>query len=526
MKVNKRLASLVAISAAGAMLAIGTVPAEAATNLGALSLASSTGNANSVLDVSTASGLKCPTAASGVIADVTGPGINTATNPGANVIQGFTDIGVAQGATSLNVGIGSKFFDIFQAYGVTAPSGTYTLRLACIGADNFTEVGEFTVPVVFTAGGGTFNGTYVAQNPATPTASLLSGPASSTFGASVTFTADASPDTAGSFQFKDGAADLGAPQAVNASGTASFTTSSLSTGAHNISAVFTPTSSAFSGSTSNVLTHNVAAVTTALTLSGNGPTAQFSPATFTSVVSPVVAGSVTFKEGPTTLGTVAVNGSGTATYSTSALSVGPHQIDATFIPAGAGASNATAPQLEHVVTAATIAPVNQNIVVTVPTGALTIVLDDGADGVVDLGNAALNAGGDLFTAAGAMDAVKITDSRAGNIGWTASGVVTDFSNGTKAINGYNLGWTPSVVSLSANQTGFFSLGGAVAAGAEPTATSVPADSAVGLESPRVLGSAPATHGNGTARLGAGLELNIPTDVPAAVYSAVLTLTVV
>lgn len=526
MKITKRLAGLIAISATGAMLAIGTVPAEAATNLGALSLTPTTGNANSVLNVSTANGLKCPTGASGVIADVTGPGIDTGANPGNNVIQGFTDISLAQNANSLNVPIGSKFFDIFQAYGVVAPAGTYTLRLACLGADNFTEVGEFSVPVVFTAGGGTFNGTYAAQVPATATTSVLSGPASSTFGASVTFTADEDPSAAGSFQFKDGATNLGGPQAVDGNGAASFTTSSLSTGSHSITAVFTPTSSAFSGSTTNVLTHNVGTVTTSLTLAGNGPTSQFSPATFTSVVSPAVAGSVTFKDGTTTLGTATVNGSGTATFSTSALSVGTHQINATFTASGGGASSATAPELTHVVTTASIAPVNENIIVTVPSGALTIVLDDGADGVVDLGNATLNSGGDLLTAAGEMDAVKITDTRAGDLGWTASGVVTDFTNGPNAINGFNLGWTPSVVNLSAHQDGFFNLGGSVTAGSELTAASVPGNSAVGLESPRVLGSAPATHGNGTARLGAHLDLNIPTDVPAAVYNAVLTLTVV
>ena len=526
MKITKRLAGLVSLSATAAVLVVGVGPVQAAPALGAASLTPTTGNANSVLNVSTATGLKCPTGASGVIADLTGPGIDA--GAGNNVLQGFTDISLAQNATSLNVPIGSKFFDVFQANGVVAPSGTYTLRLVCLGSDNFTGIGEYIVPVVFTAAtgsGSTFNGTYVAEVPATATSSVLSGPASSTFGASVTLTADVDPSAAGSFQFKDGSTNLGGPRAVDASGVASFTTSSLSVGSHNITAVFTPTSSAFTASTSNALTHVVGAVTTALTLTGNGPTAQFSPATFTSTVSPVVAGSVLFKDGTTTLGTVAVNGSGVATFSTAALAVGSHQITAIFTPSASGGSGSSAPTLTHVVTAATIAPVNQNIVVTVPTGSLTIVLDSGADGLVDLGEATLNGDGDLFTAAGQMDPVKVTDTRAGDLGWTASGVVTDFTQGANAINGFNLGWTPRAIALSAHQTGFFNPGGPVVAGAERTAASVPANAAVGLESPRVLGSAPALHGNGTARLGARLDLNIPTDVPAAVYNAVLTLTV-
>ena len=75
---------------------------------------------------------------------------------------------------------------------------------------------------------------------------------------------------------------------------------------------------------------------------------------------------------------------------------------------------------------------------------------NGADGQVDLGTAQINAGGDLLTASGQMDRVKVTDTRAGDPGWTASGIVTNFIKGADQINGYNLGWVPTVVSSSSS----------------------------------------------------------------------------
>ena len=84
--------------------------------------------------------------------------------------------------------------------------------------------------------------------------------------------------------------------------------------------------------------------------------------------------------------------------------------------AGTGADPADATPVTHNVTAFAGASLTENITVAVPTGALTIVLDDGADGNVDLGTAQMNAGGDLLTASGQMDVVKVTDTRAGDPG--------------------------------------------------------------------------------------------------------------
>jgi hypothetical protein len=91
-----------------------------------------------------------------------------------------------------------------------------------------------------------------------------------------------------------------------------------------------------------------AATTTALSASATtavyGQSVAFT-ATVTSGSSPVSVGSVTFTDGSVTLGTVAVNGSGQAVYSTSTLGVAgsPHTITATYSPGGGSqTSSATA----------------------------------------------------------------------------------------------------------------------------------------------------------------------------------------
>ena len=69
------------------------------------------------------------------------------------------------------------------------------------------------------------------------------------------------------------------------------------------------------------------------------------PVTFTATVVPAaghVTGSVTFKDGATTLGTVVVDASGMAALTTSSLSVGTHTISASYVPtANFSASSAT-----------------------------------------------------------------------------------------------------------------------------------------------------------------------------------------
>jgi hypothetical protein len=93
--------------------------------------------------------------------------------------------------------------------------------------------------------------TALSSNPGSPAAS----------GTPVTFLASVNPVVAGTLQFKDGGVALGAAQAV-VSGAASTSTSTLSSGSHDITAVFTPADAAtYAGSTSTAITFVVTAPT-------------------------------------------------------------------------------------------------------------------------------------------------------------------------------------------------------------------------------------------------------------------------
>jgi hypothetical protein len=91
----------------------------------------------------------------------------------------------------------------------------------------------------------------IGQVTATST-TLTASPASPVAqGTPVTLTATVTPaKAAGTVQFKDGTTNLGTPLTIT-NGAASLTTSTLTTGSHQLTAVFTPTNpAAFSPSTS------------------------------------------------------------------------------------------------------------------------------------------------------------------------------------------------------------------------------------------------------------------------------------
>jgi len=100
----------------------------------------------------------------------------------------------------------------------------------------------------------------------------------STSGQSVTFTATVTPTSgigtpSGTVQFKDGSANLGAAQTLNGSGQAGLTTSSLSQGAHSITAAYSGDNT-FAGSTSSPFsqTMNAGTLSAAVVVPSNGAT--------------------------------------------------------------------------------------------------------------------------------------------------------------------------------------------------------------------------------------------------------------
>jgi hypothetical protein len=158
------------------------------------------------------------------------------------------------------------------------------------------------------------------------------------FGQTVTFTATVAPlvgsgTPTGTVTFKDGATTLGSR--TLAGGSATLTTSILAVSAHSMTAVYSG-DSAFGGSTSAALGHTVIRATTTTTLvSSPNPSAVGQAVTFTATVAAlapgagVITGTVTFKDGTTVLGTVALV-SGHATFTTSTLTVATHSIYALY----------------------------------------------------------------------------------------------------------------------------------------------------------------------------------------------------
>jgi hypothetical protein len=151
------------------------------------------------------------------------------------------------------------------------------------------------------------------------------------FTATVSHTGTGTPT--GTVGFKDGSALLGTGT-LSSAGKATFSTSTLkiSTGA-SITAVYSG-DSAFAGSTSPAVVQvvNQAGTATAIVSSLN-PSTFGTKVTFTATVKSSTtgtpAGSVSFYDGTTKLGTASLS-SGTAAYSTTALSVATHSITAVY----------------------------------------------------------------------------------------------------------------------------------------------------------------------------------------------------
>jgi sugar lactone lactonase YvrE len=173
---------------------------------------------------------------------------------------------------------------------------------------------------------GTSNSVAEVITQATTATSLASSNATASVGSAVTFTAtvtygSGSAGTAltGTVQFRDGSTTIGTSPLVN--GIATFTTTTLVPGTHNIVAVYSgDTNDSGSSSATLVETIQQLVTTTVLTATVNGAT----------TAGGALTGNVVFTDGATTLSTVAVNASGQAILATNLLSAGSHSIVATY----------------------------------------------------------------------------------------------------------------------------------------------------------------------------------------------------
>jgi hypothetical protein len=204
-------------------------------------------------------------------------------------------------------------------------------------------------------------------------AAAKSSPNPSVFGEQVTFTATVTPGSAssntptGTVSFQDGPTPIEVLSLAN--GSASFNTSVLSVGSHNITVSYGGDAN-FAASTSTILTQVVDKASTITTLVGApNPANVGQTVTLTATVTPVSpgagspTGTVTFSEGAATLGTGTVS-SEVATLNISNLSAGGHTIIASYGGDPNFVASASAGFVQSVVLPAAVILVNESIKVT------------------------------------------------------------------------------------------------------------------------------------------------------------------
>ncbi|MGD0792207.1 MAG: Ig-like domain repeat protein [Terriglobales bacterium] len=173
-------------------------------------------------------------------------------------------------------------------------------------------------------------------NKATTTTTLTSSLNPSNYGQSVTFTASVAPQFGGTVKgtvtFYDGTTAL--KTVPLSGGAAKFTTSTLASGTHSITATYNGSTS-FDGSTSAPVNQVVRVATTTTLSSSPNPSTYGQAVTFTATVTstlgtpPPDGETISFMKGTTVLGTGTLSG-GSASFTTSTLPVGTNAIKAVY----------------------------------------------------------------------------------------------------------------------------------------------------------------------------------------------------
>ena len=331
--------------------------------------------------------------------------LNTSLNPSA---YGSAVTFTATVTSSSGTPTGSvTFFDGTTALGtVVLSGGTAALSTSALGVGTHAITATYSGATTFAASGSGVLSQQVTT--AGTTTSLISSANPSTFGSPVTLTATVSGAApSGTVTFLDGAAILGS--ASLSAGSASLTLSSLAGGVHSLTASYGG-DGLNAASTSGTLAQEVAAApTTTALISSLNPAGAGMAVTFTATVTSGAGtpqGSVQFTDGATVLAIVASNSGGAASFTTSSLTLGSHDITAQFIATNNFATSTSTPALIEQITAnpttttlgSSANPSGVGLSVTftatvtaaggTPTGAVTF-----SDGSTTLGTMTLSSGG-------------------------------------------------------------------------------------------------------------------------------------
>jgi hypothetical protein len=245
--------------------------------------------------------------------------------------------------TDLNDGtpIGSvTFFNGTTALGSASLDATGSASLTT----SFAAAGNYTIVAIYSgnewyAGSSARTEQTVGQSPLASTATeLITSASPSLPGQAVTFTATVEGlggggvTPTGSVKFLDGTTLLGM-ETLDANGSATCTTSTLALGDHNITAIYSGDDTYFGSTYTIVQPVERGETSTSLTSSALASLPE-QAVTFTATVSAMAGGtptgSVTFYDGTNVLGTVTLDTNGNATFTTSGLWLGDHNITAIY----------------------------------------------------------------------------------------------------------------------------------------------------------------------------------------------------
>ncbi len=271
-------------------------------------------------------------------------------NAAADVPRSFTVNKAAQATVTVNAPTDATFGQTGLVATATGGSGTGAYTFDATGSAACT-VSPSTGAITVTAGAGScaitasragdtnYNASAASApmsiniHKATAAAAISSSKNPSTFGDSISFTAQVTPSTAtGVVQFRIDGNNFGAPVALTNGSATSSAIAALAAGNHAVSAVYGGDNN-FAGSTGSLSqVVNQAASTTALITSLN-PSSFGQVVIFTATVASPAGtptGAVTFKDGLGTLGAVALDASGHASFATPGLMAGTHSITAAY----------------------------------------------------------------------------------------------------------------------------------------------------------------------------------------------------
>jgi len=289
-------------------------------------------------------------------------------------------------------------------------------------------------------------------NKATPTASLQSSASSVFQGVSVTLTATltgTSTAPTGSVNFLNGATSLGSGT-LNSSGVATLTLNTLPVANYSVTASYAGDSNYNSATSTAVSVAVIPKPTPAIKLgASSGSVTYGASVTLTATMTGAKAtptGTVIFLDGTAQLGSGTLNGSGVATYATTALTGGSHSITASYAgDANYGAATSTAVTV-------TVGKASQTITftplaTTATYGVSPITLAATASSQLPVsfsvtGPAAVNGTSLIITGAGS---VALTASQAGNGNYSAATPVLQTIKVNKA--------TPTAVLTSSEASG-------------------------------------------------------------------------